>query len=416
MNRRNRVKFAATAFAGAFALLQSADLRAQDASSAGLPTAPRSRDQRIVTETPVPPTANSDALKAAEGRLKTAPGQVAPGVGAGSIDPAARGVLPPGTSRSNQGDPATRLQPAVVAPAGPGSIATAAPVGMDVAMLTEHAVGMAIEATALQAIAEQAKPGATPADPARMLLDHSRMMMQESKALLTQAATEGRNVPAGSPSRRFYSAANNYVATLGALSGPNAPSAPIDRAQVAMINHSVKSALDADHILHMGGASGGSVALEQLLNHARGMKTGGTQTISRLAGDAAIDPNGVPSATLLAQRGRELLDAANQLSTSMQGSGAMVRPARDQIVAPGVVPAAGDNVGRLRDTRPEIIGGTFGTGSPTAGTATGPEAAANVKVPGSLTNGETSVSPSPGNPGTGTNTPKSNSNAGSRPR
>jgi len=55
--------------------------------------------------------------------------------------------------------------------------------------------------------------------------------------------------------------------------------------------------------------------------------------------------------------------------------------------APGGVPPVGPNPGRFQDTRPEIVGGTFATGSPTTGTATGPEAAQNGRSAQTVPNG-----------------------------
>jgi len=294
-------------------------------------------------------------------------------------------------------DPAMRLAPAVTVPVG------RYPAGMDVAMLVEHALGMAIEGSALKAIAEQ-DPNS---DAGRALLDHANQQLAESKALLTQAAADGANVPATSPTRRFYSAANQYITTLASLG----PQDPAGKAQVAMINHSVKEALDADHIRHMGQGAPGSAALVQLLNHANNMKATGSQAVLRLAGNGTIDPALAPTPILLAQRGRDLLDAAEQLNAYLASPAAVVVPGA---VVPGaVVPGAvGPNPGRFQDTRPEIVGGTFATGSPTSGTATGPEAAQNGRAAQAVPNGGV-VTPTPSPVPGSSNT---NSTGGLRPR
>ena len=417
MIRRNAWKIASTAVLGGLALSHPASLRAQ---SAGVGVgAPRSSNERVVTEQPVPRTANSVARDAAEGKLAPVPpltNQV-PGTGpANAADPATRPLTGTSTTvREPAQDPATRLQPAVV---GPNTLRTtaASPAGLDVAMLIEHAVGMAIEGSALQAIAEQAAAGDNPADPSRILLETARKEMQESKTLLAQAATDGRDVAAGSPSRRFYAAANNYISTLTALSSPTAPPTPADRAQVAMINHSVKAVLDSGHIRQMGRAYTPSSSLEQLLNHARDMRNEGSQTVMRLGGNGPTDPNSAPSAALLARRGRELVEAADQMALTAAAAPAhMAPPAGTGLLAPVANPAnfpqPGAPVGVLRDTRPEIIGGTQATGSPTAGTATGAEAGANVRNPASNAgSGTTNFG------GTNNNTPKSNTTGGLPPR
>jgi hypothetical protein len=259
----------------------------------------------------------------------------------------------------------------------------ASPVGLDVAMLIEHALGMAIESSALQAIAEQGSAGAN--DPSKMLLDHARKQMAESKTLMTQAAADGRTIEATSPTRRFYAAANGYLATLGALSTLPTPASPADKAQVAMINHSVKEVLEAGHIRQFGRAYSSSSATEQLLNHAQQMRDGGMQTVLRLAGNAAPSASAPASPTLLAQKGRELIEAAEQLAAlhaNLTRTAGPVGPNAN----PGALLSDEPNPARLKDPRPEIIGGTQATGSQTAGTATGPAAATNVRNPAPIPN------------------------------
>jgi len=296
-------------------------------------------------------------------------------------------------------DPAMRLEPAIRGVV-PGRVA-AYPAGMDVAMMVEHALSMAIEGSALKAIADQD----VTSDPARALLDHANQEMADSKALLTRAATDGREVPANSPIRRFYASANNYITTLASLGTAN----PADKSQIAMINHAVKEVLDADHIRQMGRMAAASPAIDQLLNHAGHMRNQGSQTLLRLAGTGTVDPNLAPTPTLLAQRGRDLLDAAEQLNTYLLNPAVMVAPVPGAAVG---VPPVGPNPGRFQDTRPEIIGGTFATGSPTAGTATGPEALQNGRSAQKVDNGgEVRPIPSdkPGSSNTG-------STGGLRPR
>ncbi len=391
MNKRqNLARLAASAIVGGLALAATPAVHAQtEASGTGKP---RSSNERNVTEQVTPPPVNSDYRKAAEGQLpatgtgttpKAATGTPSP---RGAVDPAT--TLPPGSGRVPAMDPAARLQPGMSLTSGRAG-ALAVPAGLDVAMLIEHAVGMAIEGSALRSIGEQAGPDG--GDPAKMLLDHARKEMAESKELLTAAAADGRGVEAASPTRRFHAAANNYMTTLGQLGSKPSPT---DRAQVALINHAVKEVLDSGHIRQFGRTYAGSVATERLLGHAAMMNDEGMQTIARAASA------GSPEATRLAQQARDLVDAAQQLSAlSVPTAGPATNPA-------GGLPT-GPNPGRLQDTRPEIIGGTQATGSPTTGTATPAAAAAARNVPSSAG----------GASGTGTtNTPPTNSNAGSRPR
>ena len=379
MKRLPKAQLAAAAIAGAFTFSGLAPAMAQQATVA--PGAPRSTDERVVTGTPTPPPVNSDYRKAAEGQL---PGVAAPAGGAvpnpnGAIDPAGR--LAPNGLRLQTGDPAVRLQPPVMS--------AVAPAGMDVAMLIEHAIGMAIESSALQAIADQGS--SSPNDASTMLLDHARKGMETSKALLTRAAADGRNIDAASPTRRLYAAANSYLGTLAALS---AATAPADKAQVAMINHSVKEVLDSAHIRQFGRAYSSGAATEQMLGHAREMHDGGMQMILKMAGNGPVDPAAPASATLLAQKGRELVDAAEQLSGAPGAVGS--RPG----VSPAQLLSDEPNPGRLTDPNANIVGGTQATGSQTTGTATGPAAAKAVTNPNTIPNlGESTTRPTGGQAG-----------------
>ncbi len=436
MKRYALLSAAALAF-GAFAPL------AQAYQANGTAGSPRSTNNRVDTESSTPPPVNSDYRKAAEGQLPTVPGTstvaptapgaltgaLAPRAGQGAVDPAT--PLVPGRAGDGQGDPAAGLQPGArnllierVGERGRPEMAGmgALPAGLDVAMLIEHAVGMGMEASALQAIGEMAPDDAA----CRSLIDHARQQMVQAKAMLAMAAEDGRGIPADSPARRFYGAANNYLTTLGQLTAPGAPSTPMDKAQVALINHSVKHVLDADHIRQFGRAFPGSQATNQMIDHSKAMRAAGIEAVTRLAGAGAaggtVDPAAPATATLLAQRGRELLDATDQLAALTAGPNRMIGV--PMMANPTANLPADPNPARLRDTRAEIVGGTSATGSPTTGTATGPEAAANVKNSRELPNGQLVVPTPSGAPGTGTsnygegnnNTPPTNSSAGSRPR
>ena len=369
--RRNVASLAAMAFVGGLSLAAQPSLQAQGLS--GAPSKPRTTDERTVTEQNTPPPVNSDYRKAAQGQLPKA-ATPAPG---GAVDPAT--TLPPGGSRTPAMDPAARLQPAVVAPGT--RLGSNVPAGMDVAMLIEHAVGMAIEGSALLSIAEQAGPDKN--ESAKMLLNHARQEMAESKALMTAASSDGQSIDGASPTRRFFSAANNYLATLNKM-GTSA--SPADRAQVAMMNHAVKAVLDSGHIRQFGQAYSGSPATEQLMTHAAMMNDMGMRTITQAAA------TGSPDATLLARQARDLVDAAQAVASRpgmpVPGTGAN----------PTTTLSPGPNPGRLQDTRPEIIGGTQATGSPTAGTTT-PESSAKAINNGGGTKANDTTTTGPSNGG-----------------
>jgi len=301
-----------------------------------------------------------------------------------------------------------------------------------VAMLIEHALGMAIEASALQGIAEQGAPADNAGGPARELLDHAKREIQESRQLLTQAGADGRGVAAGSPTRRFYDAANAYITSLSTLSARTSPASPADKAQMALVSHAVKEVLDANHIAAMGRMHGGSAAIEQLIQHARHMREDGTQNILRMAGNAAPVSLDQPNAVLLAQQGRAVIEAADQLAATVPAATGMMRGvgsptdlpsgARVPAQVPGGLPNNGENPrtpGRFQDTQPEIIGGTYSTGSPEVGTVN----AAGVRETLRETAPRTNPDPNPSNPNAATTVtpsgaanPPTNSSGGLRPR
>lgn len=411
MMRRHSIQFATSALAGVLALSAAVPARAQQSSTAaGSSSRPRSTDERVNTELATPPPVNSDYRRAAEGTLPVVPGSAAPRTGpavpGAAMDPAARPLGSIGGAASSV--PATGM----MAP------------GMDIAMLVEHAVSMGIEGCTLAGLAEANKPDAEGNDAVKALLSHALDEMKESKELLTQAAAAGSAVDGTSPVRKFYGAANNYMTALAMLNSPGGAVSPNDKAQIAAINHAVKGVMDASHILQFGAAPAGAPALDKLTAHARMMKDEGTKMLEKMAGTAPVDPSMPPSPMILAQRGRELIDAAGALAPMgrMMGNGG---PGGLNANNTGnVINGQGPNPGRLQDTRPEIIGGTYGTGSQTAGTSTGAEAARNVKDSVAGPGGVLNVPTPTGAPGSGpsgygvgnNNTPPTNSNAGSRPR
>ena len=384
MNRR----FALTA-ACALTFAASSNALAQNAATTGgSGTKGRTQNERVVTEGGTPSTINRQIQKD-EAAAEAARGKaIAPAIPPGAVGSSAVAAPAPLPGTGVAPLSGTGIVPAVPEgalvdrpQAGMMAGRSMMPPGMDVAMMVEHAVGMAIEGSALQAIAapNAAKPG-----PSKDLFDHGKMAIQESRDLMTRAAGDGRSIPAASPVRRFYDAATAYVTDLSAMSAAS-PASPADMARVAMVNHSVKEALDANHIMAMGRAYGGGTAADQMMQHARKMKDSGTQSVQRMAGN---ESPAQPGPMMLAQHGRDLLEAADQLAASMpETAGMRMLPsdvpgqqvngaadvANDRPVRaiPGGLPNNGEGVntpGRFQDPRPEIIGGTYSTGSPSTGT------------------------------------------------
>ena len=399
MIRRPTSQASTAALAGLALLSAPAALFAQTGGvMAGPGSRPRTTDARTTTEAATPPPVNSDYRRAAEGTLPLVPGQT--GTVGAAIDPAAR---PLGNTTATPGGAA---------------VMGALPAGLAVAMLINHAVEMAIEGSTLAGLAAANKPGDAGNDSVQALLKHAQEETAESKQLLARAAAAGNQVDANSPVRRFYGAANNYLSTLAQAATPGMFESPNDKAQVAMINHAVKSVLDGNKLAQLGAIAGPSAALDPLVGHARLMKDEGMKALDTLGGTSPIDPSSPPTTAVLAQRGRDLVLAAGAL-------GPMVPQALGFGGAPAGLNAGGlPNPGRLQDTRPLIPGGTFGTGDPTQQTATGAEAAANVRNGTEGPNGTLNVPIPTGAPGTGpsgygvgnNNTPPTNSTAGSRPR
>ena len=408
MIRRQSAQFAASALAGAVTFLVGLPAHAQQASTAaGSSSRPRSTDERVNTELGTPPPVNSDYRRAAEGTLPLVPGGTTPITGGAAIDPAARpltGVNALATVNPNQGP--------ALAP------------GMDAALLIEHAVMMGIDGSMLMALAEANKPEADGNDAVKALMTHAQDETREAKELLSKAAAAGNSLPGNSPIRRYYGAANNYMAALANLTAGGM--SPNDKAQIAAINHALMAVVNAGHILQLGSSpTNAAPAMDALTTHARMMKDEGTKTLERIGGTAPPDANAPMSPISLAFRGRELVEAGDALGPmtrmntagGLPGTGAvgsMTNGANGQLPLPG----------RLQDTRPEIIGGTYGTGSATAGTATKGEAARDIKNSTEGPNNVLNVPTPSGAPGSGpsgygvgnNNTPPTNSTAGSRPR
>ena len=409
MMRRKSVQFAASAVAGVMAFSAAGQAWAQQAStSAGSASRPRSTDERVNTEMATPPPVNSDYRRAAEGTLPLVPGGTTPITGRGGEDPAVRPLIGSG---------------ALAGRASNAGVGVGLPVGLDVAMLIEHAVGMAIDSAMIGGFAEANSPDAEGNDAVKAMLAHSQDEMRDSKDLLTKAAAAGNSIDANSPIRKLYGAASNYMITLGALCTPGTLTSANDKAQVATINHAVKSVMDAGHIQQFAGGPAAAPALGALVAHAQAMKDDGMKSLDQLAGTAPVDPAAAPSTMLLAQRGRDLISSFNGVGPIGRGGFAGINSNGNGAMG-ALINGQGPNPGRLQDTRPEIIGGTYGTGSPTAGTATGAEAARNVQNSTEGPNGELNVPTPNGAPGSGTssygvgnnNTPPTQSTAGSRPR
>jgi hypothetical protein len=230
-------------------------------------------------------------------------------------------------------------------------------------MLTEHAVAMAIEGSSLLAIAGPAPEGSTEMDAMRNLRNRGKKLIGESQTLLGQAAADGPALATNPAISRFHSAASLYITTLAGWK----PESPGETAQVALINQAVKGVLDADHIRQMAPGASPSPAIEQLKSHAASMKTQGSEMVRRMALEGKSDLNVSANVTALATRGRELLDAADEVS-------------RTSARTAGYMPGA-NNPGRFQDNRPVISGGTFGTADPRLGIYSGLDHPAGATAP-----------------------------------
>ncbi len=282
-----------TALVAVLALTQNHCVQAQDA--VGLPGRPRSVNERVVIESPAVPSATGDAAR---------------------INAQQNPVQNPYMG------------------------------GRDLAIMVEHAVGMAIEGSSLRAIAGPASAGTNDIDDVKRLRMQAKKLMVESQTLLGQAAADTRGL-GGNPSvSQFHAAANLYIATLATLE----PAGPSEIAQVGLINHAVKDVLEADHIRQMAPSASGNPAIEQLRNHAALMKEQGSTLLRSLADQASPASGGPPTVVTLADRGRQLIVAAEQVSRSV-----------------GISSATAGPIGRP-DEQPAIIGGTYGNGSPRLGT------------------------------------------------
>jgi hypothetical protein len=223
--------------------------------------------------------------------------------------------------------------------------------GRDVAMLVEHAVGMAIEGSNLLAIAGPTPKEGTDLDSVRRLRNKAQKLMTESQSLLGRAAADSQGLAAFPAIGRFHSEANLYITTLTALE----PSGSGETAQIAMINQAVKDVLDADHIREMAPIASGSPPLEQLRNHAALMKTQGMDLLKSMDIEPTSGVSIPANVATLAKRGRQLLDAAEQMNRVAANSANHVLP---NATGPG----------RFQNNRAVIIGGTYSTGDPRVGT------------------------------------------------
>jgi hypothetical protein len=231
----------------------------------------------------------------------------------------------------------------------------AASQNLDTAILIEHAVDMAIEGSTMALIAGPVPQNSDDLDAVKMLRNKAKKLMGESQTLLGQAAADGQRLAANPSVARFHSAANLYVTTLAGIE----PSSPAEVAQLAMINQSVKDVLDADHIQQMSRMNTGSVALQQLKNHAALMKTQGTDLIRRMTPEGTSESSLPLNVSTLASRGQQLIAVAEELGRMVAVSSARMN---SHSIDPGP-----NSPGRFQNNKAEIIGGTYGTGSPRLG-------------------------------------------------
>ena len=419
-----RLDYLPLALTGLVALATPAAVFAQSETAAGSASRGRSANERVNTEGSIPPPANSDYRRAAEGTLPPIPGAVGTPGGA-AIDPAA---LPLGSTAN----PIASVGGAIgttANPLNPGQGVPSMPPGYDTAMLIEHALGMGINSSLLSSLASSNKPDEAGNDAVKSLMRQADDELRDCRDLMTKAAAAGTNLGPESPIRRFYHAANDYMKSLESLSTPDMMALANNKAELAEINNAVKDTLEAGHIAQFGGGNAASPAMNALLTHARLMKDNAGKSLERIGGTNPIDPSAPASPLMLARKGRDLIAAADALTPmaaqayGMGGGGGMsgypnngLNPSMN--VGPGPFP------GKLQDNNAGILGGTYGVGSPTENVATGAEAARNVKNSTELPDGVLKVPTPTGAPGTGpsgygvgnNNTPPTQSTAGSRPR
>ena len=416
-----RLDYLPLALTGLVALATPAAVFAQAETAAGSASRGRSVNERVSTEATIPPPANSDYRRAAEGTLPVVPGAV--GIPAGAaIDPAA---LPLG-ARNNPIAPAIGVTGTLNGTLTP-AVGAALPPGLDTAMLIEHALGMGINSSLLSSLAASNSPDEAGNDSVKSLMQAAEDQMRDCRDLMTKAAAAGSTLGAESPVRRFYQAANDYMKTLENLSAPGMMGLANNKADLAAVNNAVKDTLDASHIAQFSGAGGSSPALDALLTHTRLMKDTAGKTLDRIGGTNPIDPSAPLSSMNLAQKGRDLIAAADALAPmaaqAYGAAGGMPGYPRNGL-NPSMNVGPGPSPGQLQNNNAGILGGTYGVGSPSENVATGAEAARNVKNSTELPDGVLKVPTPTGAPGTGpsgygvgnNNTPPTNSSGGLNPR
>ena len=417
-----RLDYLPLALTSLVALATPAAVFAQSETAAGSASRGRSVNERVNTEASIPPPANSDYRRAAEGTLPQIPGAVGTPGGA-AIDPAA---LPLG-ARNNPIAPAGNAIGTTANPLNLGG-GVAMPPGYDTAMLIEHALGMGINSSLLSSLASSNNPDEAGNDAVKSLMRQADDELRDCRDLMTKAAAAGSNLGPESPIRRYYHAANAYMKSLESLSTPDMMALANNKAELAEINHAVKETLEAGHIARFGGGNASSPGMNALLTHVRLSKDIAGKTLDRIGGTNPIDPDAPATPMNLAQKGRDLIAAADALAPmaaqayGMGGGGMNGYP--NNGLNPSMNVGPGPFPGKLQDNNAGILGGTYGVGSPTENVATGAEAARDVSNSTEMPDGVLKVPTPTGAPGTGpsnygvgnNNTPPTNSTAGSRPR
>lgn len=203
-------------------------------------------------------------------------------------------------------------------------------------MLVHHALGMAVEGSALQLAARELcandaagvdKKGSESSERVRDLQRDARQSFEGTNKLLADAYAIVRDDQANSMTRRYYDAAARYTKTLyGVIGEPlaNPENFGADRdknkeqgkaltaadiATVTLINHAVKNAIDAAHLRRMTAHAADSTANERLRDHAKQMAARSQRCVEKLAGNAegAKDRDDAPSVALLARQARDLV-------------------------------------------------------------------------------------------------------------
>jgi hypothetical protein len=174
-------------------------------------------------------------------------------------------------------------------------------------------------------------------DPAAQLAVHAQKAFNASRQLFTAAQNDGQRGGVGGEGQkdeacaRYHQAAFAYAQALASMAGQDqqgegrepggggaeaaaSTTASQDAAKIALINHSVKEAVEGVHMRVMIDRQGGgqpSESLRALRAHAEQMVTSGRQTISMIDGSAQAGRTTGQRDSSVVPTGRKTQDAAD---------------------------------------------------------------------------------------------------------